>query len=56
MMKHGYLLYVHDESVIPKFPGCQDIRFSMRCLRHQRVDHKRFPAWISGNPGSTSII
>ena len=55
-MKHGYLLYVHDESVIPKFPGCQDIRFSMRCLRHQRVDHKRFPAWISGNPGSTSII
>ena len=28
----------------------------MRCLRHQRVDHKRFPAWILGNPGSTYII
>ena len=28
----------------------------MRCLRHQRVDHKRFPAWILGNPGSTWIM
>ena len=25
MMKHGYLLYVHDESVTPKFPASQDI-------------------------------
>ena len=56
MMKHGYLLYVHDEWVTSKFPAAQDIRLSMRCLRHQRVDHKRFPAWISGNPGSTWII
>ena len=49
MMKHGYLLNVHDESVTSKFPASQDIRLSMRCLRYQRVDHKRFPAWISGN-------
>ena len=48
MMKHGYLLYVHDESVTPKFPASQDICLSMRCLRHQRADHKRSPAWISG--------
>ena len=53
VMKHGYLLYVHDESVISKFPASQDIRLSMRCLRHQLLDHKRFPAWISGNPGAT---
>ena len=43
MVKYGYLLNVHDESVTPKFPASQDIRLSMRCLRHQRVDHKRFP-------------
>ena len=46
MMKHGYLHHVHDKSVTSKFPASQDIRLSMRCLRHQRVDHKRFPAWI----------
>ena len=43
MMKHGYLLYVHDESVTSKFPAAQDIRLSMRCLRHQRVDQNAFP-------------
>ena len=46
MMKYRYLLHVHDESVTYKFPAYQDIR-------QQGVDHKRFPAWISGNPGST---
>ena len=35
---------------IPTFLASQDIRISMRCLRHQRVDHTRFPAWISGKP------
>ena len=29
MMKHGYLLYVHDESVTSKFPASQDIRLSI---------------------------
>ena len=48
-MKHGYLLYI----CINKFPASQDIPISMRCLRHQRVDAKRFPTRISGNPGST---
>ena len=43
MMKHGHLLYAHDKSVTSKFPASQDIRLSMRCLRYQRVDHKRFP-------------
>ena len=56
MMKHANLLYVHDASIIYKFPASQDIRISMRCLRHERVDHTRFPAWISRNPGSTWII
>ena len=56
MMKYGYLLYVHDELVTSMFPASQYIRLSMRCLPHQRVDHKRFPAWISVNSGSTWII
>ena len=29
MIKHGYLLHVHDGSVTSKFPASQDIRLSM---------------------------
>ena len=52
MMKHGYFTYTTNQ-YLSKFPASQDIRLPIRCLRQQRVDHKRFPAWMSGNPGST---
>ena len=58
IMEHGYLLYVLDElisNLLSSLP-LKISAFQLRCLRHQRVDHKRFPAWISGNPGSTWII
>ena len=39
--------------LLAKFLASQNTRLSMRCLRHQRVDHKCFLVWISGNPGPT---